>query len=297
MNASFAAQLETARRGIETFLGLPDVVGLAERAALAGLTPDRTAALLDTAIQLRAPSPSWEPAWKTLADQRALLVRWMLALAARRSLDLLPGAAVTEEVRQLTLRACAAVIDVQLVRDEWLQIDSREFRQQAETALLRRFVAGQVHWNVAGIPRSWLLRMSWRDALRCTAVMWRMGGHAPCFEAHLPSTPVLIQREYERAYRRIAASMELQPAIRALIGVSWLHAEETIRISPHLDWINRLFLDHGGLLVHLGEAPADSGFLTGSQRRKELYDSGAYRPRIAMFVWPRKEFLEWAQRP
>lgn len=295
MNNSFAEQLEAARRSIEGFLDRPEVIALAERAAMAGLTRQQAAVLLDAKVRLRPLPPALEQAWRQLAGEQALLVRWMMALAAQRSLDLLPGAAVTEDVREMTLRGCAAVADARLVRDEWLLAGGPEFRQYAEVALLRRFIAGHVHWTVSGIPRSWLLRMSWRDAFRCLAAMRRMGGREPCFEAHVPATPLLMQREYERAYRRIAASMELQPAIRGLIGSSWLHAEETMKISPHLEWINRLFLDHGGVLLHLGEAAPDSGFLAGSQRRKELYASGAYRPRIAMFIWPRNELLQWAR--
>jgi hypothetical protein len=90
--------------------------------------------------------------------------------------------------------------------------------------------------------------------------------------------------------------MKLQPEVRGIFGSSWLHSQETIKINPHLSWMNRLFLDNGGILVHLGEASPDSGFLVGSEQRRKLYEIGEYRPREALFIWPKAAFLAWADR-
>lgn len=289
--------IQSTKKVLEQFLNASDMVTATCRAGKVGLTPEAALAVLASIVEARAIPPCWEFLWSGQGGSQALLGRWILALAALRSLRLLAEAPVVAEVREQIARTYRMIAETGREDDEIFIPPSREFRETAEIALLRRFVAGQLHWKISGIPRSWLLRMNSRDALRTLGAVWRMGSWAPCFEAHLPSrsSPFLIESEYRRCYVRMARSMELQPDIRGIIGSSWLHSEETMRFSPHLNWINRLFLDNGGLLVHLGPASPESGFLVGSEQRRQSYNSGAYRPREAMFIWPRDKFLQWAQ--
>jgi hypothetical protein len=124
-----------------------------------------------------------------------------------------------------------------------------------------------------------------------------MGGFAPAYVTHVVSPrshlPVLLERESLRSYERMAASMELQPEIRGIVTSSWLHSEDTLAVSPHLRWMNRVFLENGGTVTHLGYAEPDAGFLVGSPERQRLYDEGKYRPRNALVIWPRRAVLAW----
>ncbi len=298
MNDRLGDSIDATRDKLEKFIGKPEISALSHQAVQMGLTKEQVPAALDVIVKLRAVPERWEPYLSGLGESEWLLGRWILAQAALRALDQVAELPVTSEVHQLILRNYQIIAEPGPGRDALLLPRSQEFREMAEIALLQRFVAGQLHWTISGIPRSWLLQMNWRDAMRTVGAVCRMGGWAPCFEAHLPSrgSPFLIESEYKRCYVRMARSMELQPDIRGIVGSSWLHSEETMQISPHLNWINRLFLDNGGLLVHMGSASPDSGFLVGSQQRRELYDSGVYRPRHAMFIWPRIAFVKWARQ-
>lgn len=298
MSETLDRQIASTREILQLFLAGPGIQAVANQAARVGLPPQEACGLLDTIVKTRSLPEICAPLLASLGPDQPLLGRWLLAVAASRSLDTLPALPLTFEVQQFMLRQFQMFARLSQGRDENLLPDSRTFREYAEIALLRRFAAGLLHWKISGIPRSWPLQMNWRDAARTLATVWTIRGWSPCFEAHIPASgsPFLIETEYRRSYLRIARSMELQPRIRAIIGASWLHSEETICNSPHLAWLNRLFIDNGGILAHLGPAPPDSGFLVGSQQRRDLYAAGAYRPRNAVFIWPRRDLLEWANR-
>jgi hypothetical protein len=286
--------VDATHEKLEQFLSEPEICAVARQALEKGLSLEELPAAIDDIVK----SAAGFERWSGQGESESLFGRWILAHAALRSLGRIAELPVVPEVRQLILRSYQTIAERAPARDALFRPRSREFREMAEIAVLRRFVAGQLHWKISGIPRSWPLQMKWREALKTVSAVCLMGGRAPCFEAHIPSrgSPLLIESEYMRCYVRMARSMELQPGIRGIFGSSWLHSEETMRVSPHLNWINQLFLDNGGLLVHMGPASPDSGFLIGSQKRRQLYDSGAYRPRNAMFIWPRTAVLNWVHR-
>jgi hypothetical protein len=282
---------------LEQFLDGPDVSGAARYAEQIGLTPQLGIEALEIIIRSRSIPLRWQALWDQLGDDEPLLGRWLLAHGALETLDKIRQLPVVAEVGRLICSHHRRIAQLALGNDAIYRPRSREFREMAEVALLRRFIAGQLHWNISGITRSRVFQMSWGDATRTMATVAQAGGWFPYFEAHLSArgAPLLIEAEYKRCYLRMAQSMELQPGIRGVMGTSWLHAEETIRISPHLEWLNTLFLDNGGVVVHVGPASEDSGFLVGSNQRRQFYETGAYKPRNAMFVWPREAFLNWAR--
>lgn len=220
--------------------------------------------------------------------------RKRLAEIALRNLDRVPSLRLTPEVQALTLREMAKIATAP---EAELAPGHRTRKEYEAIARLRRFACGQLHWDLSGIPKSTLWKVSLRDAGRLLDCVRRAGGWSPWFDMHLPSRGAgfLLPAEYRRSYLRMAACMELQPEVRGAMGGSWLHAEETMEITPHLRWLNDLFLDNDGILIHLGPAAPDSGFLVGSQKRKELYEAGKYHPRHAVFLWPRDALLAWAR--
>ncbi len=298
MNDSLAEWIGETREKLERFLRMPEVEALARRAFQWGFAAAEVPVMLHATVASRSVPDRWAAFVEDAGESQAWVGRWILAQQALRSLDRIHDLPVVIEVAKQILRRWQLIAEQDPRRDVLFVPASQSFREMAEIALMRRFVAGQLHWTLSGIPRSWPLRMKWRDALRTVGAVREMGGWAPYFEAHIPSSgsPFLIESEYKRCYARMAHSMELQPGIRGIVGSSWLHSEETMRISPHLAWINRLFLDNGGILVEMGAASQDSGFLAGSQQRRQLYESGAYQPRHAMFIWPRVEFLRWGRQ-
>jgi len=168
----------------------------------------------------------------------------------------------------------------------------------AACAALARFPAGQLDWEVSGLPRSYLLRMPFGDWPRVGwTVLRELRGLKPCFTAHMGVRryPLLfVEMENHRAYHRMAQSMALQPAVKGLLMAAWFHSPETIRVSPHLAWTNRTPLAHGAILTDLGPAAPSDGFLTGSPNRQRLFETGAYRPTVGLVIWPRQALLAWA---
>jgi len=184
----------------------------------------------------------------------------------------------------------------------WLphfRFDDVRFREMARIATLRRFPAGQFHWEIAGFPRSWITRTPLAFALLRHALL-KMGGFSPLFELHLnerrKNRNVLLQKEGEISFYRAAQSMETQPAVKGVMLAAWLYGKSTAEVSPHLAWLRNVPVSGGALAFDLGPAPEDAGFLVGSQERRKKYEDGSYRPRMGCILWPRNELIAWANQ-
>jgi hypothetical protein len=125
----------------------------------------------------------------------------------------------------------------------------------------------------------------------------RVRGFKPYFVSHMAVTSsksrFLTEREYLKSFYRMAAAIEMQPSVRAIMGTSWLHSRETHRVSPHLAFLNRPHLDAGGIYIDIGPAPETAGFLTGDKHRQELYRAGKYKPTIGVVICTREQAINW----
>jgi hypothetical protein len=99
-----------------------------------------------------------------------------------------------------------------------------------------------------------------------------------------------------RAYYRMARSLEHQPSIKGIMASAWFHDPAAVSENPHLAWLNRPYLDEGGMVILAGPAPADAGFLEHNAARQEKYSSGSLQYRIAVAMWPRRAAIDWARR-
>ena len=227
------------------------------------------------------------------------LERVMILQTAGDALRNLPALAVSDAVKRLFCEEFEYVAHPS--RAIGLDAAKGSFVALCQLATFRRFPAGQFHWDVSGIPRSWLIEAKGRDRLRLFYwIAAKLRGFRPLFFSHLNANRanrwVLTEREANRSYYRMAESMALQPAIKGLVTCSWLHSPDTFAASPHLAWLNRTFLDNGGLVVVLGPADPDSGVLTRSPERQKLYEAGRFKPTMGLVVWPRADVLAWAGR-
>lgn len=224
--------------------------------------------------------------------------RFLIVSAAAEATGRLDALPIDGRVTQLFLQnfemyAAASV-------PEPFDLNRHAFVSMSRIATLSRFPAGQLDWEVSGVPRSWLFRANWRALPRLLhAVTFELGGLGPAFFSHLNpnrrNQTVLLERESLRSYHRMARSMERQPQIRALITASWLHSPDTFVVSPHLKWLNEVFLQNGGYIVPLGRVDAGCGVLHRSPERKRAYDAGTFVPTEALVVWPRAAMLAWAR--
>ena len=175
------------------------------------------------------------------------------------------------------------------------------FAEMCKVASLRRFPAGQLHWESSGVVRSSLRHVSplWLPRV-VDFLARRLKGYRPCFRGHLngrrKNSLLLLESAQNLAYYRIAKSMELQPGILGYVANSWIHSPATFKASPHLEWLNSVFLQNGGLVIDMGADSPDCGALVGDVQRRKLWERREFKPRSAMVIWPRREMLDWAAR-
>jgi hypothetical protein len=223
--------------------------------------------------------------------------RFVLAHTTRQSLDRLAREPVALSVKRLWCDALLRFTDTRAT----IRVSDQRFLALCKIASLRRFPAGQFDWEPSGLPRSWVPRVRPASALlkvvSLLALRWR--GFNPAFYVHVTVTrPVhaLLERDAQKAYHLMAQSMQLQPEIKGMIASSWFHSPDTFQITPHLSWLNRVFLENGGLVSTMGPASADCGVFHRSPDRQQAYDEGRFKPTLGLIIWPRTEMLAWAAR-
>lgn len=176
---------------------------------------------------------------------------------------------------------------------------SYHFDRAAKMATLRRFPAGPMEWELSGIPRSYFLKAAFPANLRLLAfVIFRLRGRRPCFFMHVAPTPrnrgLSVPKEVLRAYYRMVRSMQLQPEVRALLAHAWFHDPAAVRDYPHLEVLNRPYINGGGLITLLEPAPPSSGVLEGNAQRRADYLAGNIQYRYGFAIWPRDAAIRWA---
>ncbi len=225
--------------------------------------------------------------------------RALLLLASQHAVTQVPALPVAERVKELFADEFVFWANPTPAWIPKFRFDDVRFREMARLATLRRFPAGQFHWEITGLPRSWVfqspqtLKLLWH-------VLGRMGGLSPLFEFHLnprrKGGVMLLEKQANISYFRTAKSIEKQPAIKGLMLASWLYSESTAEVSPHLAWLRTVPQSGGALAVDLGPAPEDSGFLVGGGDRRKKYQEGTYRPTIGCVLWARQDLIAWAKQ-
>lgn len=174
------------------------------------------------------------------------------------------------------------------------------FLALAKISILERYPAGQFHWEVSGFPRSWMFKVPPADFPRLAYFLGiKLGGFAPCFFPHMATRRknplMLLEKESDKSWFRMAVSAQLFPGIRGLVASSWLHSPDTYRVSPHLSFINKPFVESGGLVTTMGEADQSAGYMVGSAQRRQMLENGKFQPTLGLVLWSRKQMAQWAE--
>jgi hypothetical protein len=223
----------------------------------------------------------------------------LLLLASQHAITQVPGLPVSDNVKGLFAGEFKFFANPPAIWLPHFRSDDVRYMEMARVATLRRFPAGQFQWEAAAFPASQMARV--RQPWRVLAYLIRkMGGFGPLIELHVnerrKNRLILLEKESHISYYRAARSIEKQPQVRGVVLTSWLFCESTAQITPHLAWLRRTPQSAGALIVDLGPAPPDSGFLTGSEERRKLYQQGLYRPKDTCILWPRKLLIDWANQ-
>ena len=152
----------------------------------------------------------------------------------------------------------------------------------------------------SGVPRSILFRDDLQQFVRCTRFFLHRGsGFRPWYESHWDRRLIrsFTPQGYDQCYLRIAELLQLNPAIKGMVGFSWWFDPALESISPNLTFLRKVPLENGAQLFRAGTSAAATRTATHlAAERKQLYDSGKYLPTIYLLVWARKDMLEWANR-
>jgi hypothetical protein len=225
--------------------------------------------------------------------------RWLILAAALQALPALEEAPVTGEVKDLWLEEIRRVAEPPANWSQFLKLEHSRFREMARLVTLRRWPAGQFHWEAGGLPGTAAMRTPARQLPALAKVLLETGGRDCFAEIHTNENRknrfTLTAAEGLKSFRHIALSLELQPKTRGIFSYGWLTCESTAEVVPRLAWMREFFLAQGAFLASTEEAPADAGFLTGSEERRKLYEEGKFRPRMTYVIWPRKRAIEWAR--
>jgi len=88
--------------------------------------------------------------------------------------------------------------------------------------------------------------------------------------------------------------MKKNPYIKGICNESWFYDPQLAGISPRLMYLQTIPLQNGAKRFYLGlRDPSDA--IAKSKTRENLYKEGRYTPKSFMIIWPRKEFLQWAE--
>jgi hypothetical protein len=172
----------------------------------------------------------------------------------------------------------------------------------AELATLRQFPAGELIFNYNNrVSYVWPLRFPPRAVPGfLLEVAFGLKGWGPLIWPHINlwrSNPLFVRKvEVERSLWRMAKTLEYRPDVKFLMVAAWFFSADVSKVAPHLAWMRAMYEEEGAYVVSMEPASEDAGFLEGSPRRAELYNSGAFNPRQTLVLWRREDMLAWASR-
>jgi hypothetical protein len=150
----------------------------------------------------------------------------------------------------------------------------------------------------AGVPRSIVFRGGLAQLFRSGIFLaGRLRRRWPMYETHWDRRLIrqFTQPQYDACYKRIAELMELNPDVSGMFGSSWWFDPQVASVAPELVFLRRVPEAHGARVFCLGSDLATTkDAVAFSKKRRELYESGRFRPRRYMLVWPRADLLNWA---
>ncbi len=283
----------------------PVFAEISGRLAAQGLTSESCHNLVESVNELRPTHQTIADLKKNLEQQAPELTvdyyleRFLLLNSASQTANDIAALPIAESVKSLYREEFSFFANSNPKYLSMFQVGGYRFAEMCKLVSLRRFPAGQMHWEISGIPRSSLLDVRrWELPKTLNFISQRLGGFSPCFCGHLNGRRkgrlLLLEKAQTISYYRMAKSMERQPEILGYVATSWIHSPATFKVSPHLEWLNSVFLENGGLVVDMGAETPDCGVLVGSSARGMSLEKGEFKPRKAMVIWPRREMIRWA---
>lgn len=302
MGCSIAKLAAITRDSCEAALEEPDLRELGQALATRGLARAAISRIVAAVTEDRSSLVPLQQLKDEIARQQPadapLFQRLVLLNAALEHLPTVQSLPVPESVKQFFYDEFGFFASEPGAAAARFAFGNAAFGAMCKIATLRRFPAGQFHWEISGVRRSDVLAVPPRHLPATLAfVAARMRGFGPVFFSHLnwrrPHRS-LLEDEAIRSYFRMAKAIELQPEMKGFAACSWFRSPGTHAVSPHLAWLSRVFLDNGGFVVEAGPDDPTGGVLHRSKTRQRLFEAGAFKPTKGLVMWPRKAMIAWA---
>jgi hypothetical protein len=289
-----------AAEAIRHYLATPEAADVRARLNTVGIAGPAVKRIVagvgqppDTIAEVRSLKARFSGAWSGDVLERVMLAEAAAAFLSRWRSEALPPASF-----KLLGKEIERIIGLEQSEPEQYASNSFRFIAAAKSVTLRRYFAGEFDWEISGIPRSVLLKLPIAGWPRVGHfILRRLGGLSPLFVTHVGIArrqASLTREEHDRSFLIMSEALRLQPHILGSMSFSWIRSPDTHAVSPKLAWVNHLFLEFGGLVTTAGRADPEGGVLERSQTRREMYESGRFRPTNGLALWPRAEMLRWA---
>ena len=128
---------------------------------------------------------------------------------------------------------------------------------------------------------------------------FKCGGYAPYYMFHAARRYLrhFNEKQMNLAYLRMAEMMTLNRDIKGLHTRGWLLDPQLEEISPDLAYLRQVPQQNGAKLFAGGVEDSDvKNALRLSPKRQQLHKQGKYAPTTYALIWPREEFLSWAEK-
>lgn len=130
-------------------------------------------------------------------------------------------------------------------------------------------------------------------------LLFTVGGFTPFYVIHTSHRRLgsFNRHEMDQAYLKIAELMKNNTNVKGIYRRSWFLDPAVEAISPQLAYLRKIPQDNGAKIFKTKTRPIDIKYaIAMSFKRRELYEKGQYVPKGYAYIWPRKAFLDWADR-
>jgi hypothetical protein len=204
-------------------------------------------------------------------------------------------------IKDLYMKAFEIITrEIGLNPDEFYQYSNDKFRKDLNLCALNLIPIGPAVIELSPVPKWFLFKKGLGQFVKgLFFIAFQVGGFKPLYQGHLYLRGLADYNrdEWDRAYRRLADLLKIEATVKGYFGYGWYFDPQIETISPKLAYKRRRIEDNGGGIFYVGSTPEDKKDATlKSPTRRKLYEEGKYTPTKYMFVWPRRQLMNWAHK-